>query len=105
MQRPAEIDYESYAKNMRSVLSGPEICLPDRSLNHEYFNAKKGYYWSGESEGKLLEGIKAYGKDWKKIANDQFGGQKSEVELEMRACILFKVKDESEINEKQIQDL
>lgn len=53
----------------------------------------------------MIEGIKANGKDWKKISQDQFLGQKSEVEIEMRACILFKVKDESEINEKQIQDL
>ena len=34
MQRSAEIDYESYAKSMRGVLSGPEISLPDKSLNH-----------------------------------------------------------------------
>lgn len=49
MQKTAEIDYQTYAKSMRNVLSGPEICLPDKSLNHEYFNAKKGFYWSGES--------------------------------------------------------
>lgn len=29
---------------------------------------------------------------------------KSEVELEMRACLLFKVKDVSEINEKDINN-
>ena len=42
----------------------------------------------------MIEGIKANGKDWKKISQDQFLGQKSEVEIEMRACILFKVKDD-----------
>lgn len=67
MQKGASIDYQSYAKSMRSALSGPEICLPDKTLNHQYFNAKKGYYWSGESQSKLIDGIKTYGKDWKKI--------------------------------------
>lgn len=49
MQKGADIDYQAYAKSMRGVLSGPEISLPDKTLNHEYFNAKKGFYWSGES--------------------------------------------------------
>ena len=34
MQKGADIDYENYAKAMRGVLSGPEICLPDKTLNH-----------------------------------------------------------------------
>lgn len=46
MSQGGQIDYESYAKAMRLALSGPEICRHDGTLNHQYFNAKKGYYWS-----------------------------------------------------------
>lgn len=81
MQKGADIDYQSYAKAMRSVLSGPEICMPDKTLNHQYFNAKKGFYWSEDSESKLMEGIKNFGKDWKKISAEYFKNAKSEVEL------------------------
>jgi hypothetical protein len=42
--------------------------LPDHTLNHQYFNAKKGFYWSDTNEHTLIEGIKTYGKDWKKIS-------------------------------------
>lgn len=31
---------------MRAALSGPDICNRDNSLNHAYFNTKKGFYWS-----------------------------------------------------------
>lgn len=68
MRKGGEIDYETYAKAMRGVLSGPEICLQDNTLNHQYFNAKKGFYWSDTNEQTLIEGIKIYGKDWKKIS-------------------------------------
>lgn len=75
----AEIDYNSYARAMRGVLSGPEICLPDMSLNHEYFNAKKGFYWSEGNEHTLVEAIKAHGKDWRRIASEFYRDTKSEV--------------------------
>lgn len=77
MIKGAEIDYESYAKAMRGVLSGPEICLPDNTLNHQYFNAKKGYYWSEDNEHTLVDAIKTYGKDWKKISSECFFNSKS----------------------------
>lgn len=79
MQKGADIDYQTYARSMRGVLSGPEISLPDKTLNHEYFNAKKGFYWSGDNESKLIDGIKACGKDWKKISNEYFNNTKTEV--------------------------
>jgi hypothetical protein len=47
-----------------------------------------------------VEAINTYGKDWKRISAECFSNSKSEVELEMRACIAFKVKDVSEIHEK-----
>ena len=52
---------------MRSALSGPDICLPDNSLNHEYFNAKKGFYWSEEHDFQLANAIYKHGIDWKKV--------------------------------------
>ena len=46
MIKNPQIDYKSYAEQMRAALSGPEICNKDLSLNHAYFNTKKGFYWS-----------------------------------------------------------
>lgn len=46
MSQSAQIDYKQYAAYMRGALSGPEICNKDNSLNHTYFNTKKGFYWS-----------------------------------------------------------
>lgn len=77
MQIGADIDYDSYAKSMRGALSGPQICMPDKTLNHQYFNAKKGYYWSETNEYKLMDGIRNLGKDWKQISIDYFNSSKS----------------------------
>lgn len=77
MSKGGQIDYTEYAKSMRGVLSGPEICLPDNSLNHGYFNSKKGFYWSENNELTLIEGIKKYGKDWKTIASEFFQNGKT----------------------------
>ncbi len=44
--KSAAIDYHGYAMAMRAALSGPDICNRDNSLNHAYFNTKKGFYWS-----------------------------------------------------------
>lgn len=79
MIKGGEVDYDSYAKAMRGALSGPEICLPDNSLNHQYFNAKKGYYWSQDHDIKLADGIREFGADWKKIAQETFRQTKTEV--------------------------
>ena len=49
MREGGEIDYEAYSKAMRQALSGSEICRPDNTLNHQYFNAKKGFYWSEQN--------------------------------------------------------
>ena len=87
----------AYAKAMRGALSGTDICLPDNSLNHEYFNAKKGFYWSEEHDFKLADAIFQYGIDWNKIAQETFAGNKTEVEVEMRACLIYRVKDASAI--------
>jgi hypothetical protein len=47
MNKGAEtLDYHQYAIFMRKALSGSEICKEDGTLNHVYFNTKKGFYWS-----------------------------------------------------------
>ncbi len=48
---------------MRGALSGPDICNPDNSLNHAYFNTKKGYYWSEKHHQLLVQGVLAYEVD------------------------------------------
>ena len=64
MSKGGQIDYQSYAKAMRLALSGPEICRDDGSLNHQYFNAKKGYYWSEENNQELINGLCDHGTNW-----------------------------------------
>lgn len=42
----ATLDYSDYAKRMRAALSSPDMVRKDLSFNHQYFNTKKGHYWS-----------------------------------------------------------
>jgi hypothetical protein len=56
----AQIDYASYSSFMRGALSGPEICNKDNSLNHAYFNTKKGFYWSEKHAEQLVQGVLNY---------------------------------------------
>jgi hypothetical protein len=56
----AQIDYASYSSFMRGALSGPEICNKDNSLNHAYFNTKKGFYWSEKHAEQLVHGVLNY---------------------------------------------
>ena len=79
MSKGGEINYTEYAKAMRNALSGSDICLADHSLNHQYFNAKKGFYWSDDDDILLKQGIENYGTDWTRICRDVFRGKKSEV--------------------------
>lgn len=52
---------------MRKALSGPEICNEDGTLNHIYFNTKKGFYWSEDHNELLRQGLLKHGTDWQKI--------------------------------------
>ena len=63
MIQSAQIDYKSYAEQMRSALSGPDICNKDKSLNHAYFNTKKGFYWSDKNHEQLVQGVINYDLD------------------------------------------
>jgi hypothetical protein len=57
MMKSAQIDYKGYSEFMRAALSGPEICNKDHSLNHTYFNTKKGFYWSEKHSEQLVNGV------------------------------------------------
>jgi len=41
-----QISYGEYAKKMRQVLSSRDMYRNDLSFNQQYFNTKKGHYWS-----------------------------------------------------------
>ena len=62
---------------MRGALSGPEICNEDNSLNHLYFNTKKGYYWSDKHQNMLVQGVLAHGLDISTIHDITFHTHKS----------------------------
>lgn len=64
---------------MRKALSGSEICNEDGTLNHVYFNTKKGFYWSDDHNELLKEGLLSYGVDWAKIRENVFKNAKTEV--------------------------
>lgn len=79
MSKNAPIDYRSYAEFMRGALSGPDICNKDNSLNHAYFNTKKGFYWSEKHSEQLISGVLNYDLDVSKIREDTFKSTKTEV--------------------------
>ncbi len=66
---------------MRNALSGPEICNKDNTLNHAYFNTKKGFYWSEKHNELLLNGVLTYDIDIAAIRQELFKNTKTEVEL------------------------
>lgn len=77
MMKSAQIDYQQYASQMRAALSGPDICNPDRSLNHTYFNTKKGFYWSDKNHEQLTQGVIAHGLDVPAIREHYFKNSKT----------------------------
>jgi hypothetical protein len=103
MSKSAQIDYKSYAEQMRAALSGSEICNEDRSLNHSYFNTKKGFYWSDKNQEQLIQGVLSHELDIPTIREQLFKNGKSEMELELRLCLLFNAKDLKGISDKDIK--
>ncbi len=85
-------------------MSGPEICNEDGSLNHTYFNTKKGYYWSDKHQQLLVQGVLAHDLDLTAIRELAFHNNKTEMELELRLCLLFNVKDLKAIGEKELKE-
>ena len=77
MSQSAQIDYKQYAAVMRGALSGPEICNKDNSLNHTYFNTKKGFYWSEKHNDLLVQGVVAYDLDIPTIREQMFKNNKT----------------------------
>jgi len=104
MIKSPQIDYKTYAQQMRGALSGAEICNRDLSLNHSYFNTKKGFYWSDKNNDQLIQGVLNYGLDVSAIGEHQFKNTKTPVELELRLCILFNVKDLKNVGEKELKE-
>lgn len=105
LMKSAQIDYSTYAAFMRGALSGSEICNKDNTLNHAYFNTKKGFYWSEKHAEQLIAGVLAYDLDVPAIRQHCFNSAKTEVELELRLCLLFGVKDIKSITEKELKEL
>lgn len=89
-----QISYEEYARKMREVLSSKDMRRPDLSLNHQYFNTKKGHYWSEVDNEALVRGLKKHPVgEWKRINQEEFAGKKYETELELRTCLLLGIND------------
>jgi hypothetical protein len=93
MSKSAQIDYQRYAILMREALSGSDINSRNNTLNHAYFNTKKGFYWSDKHQELLIQGLLAFDLDIETIREQLFKCSKSFVELELRLCLLFNVKD------------
>ncbi len=55
-------DFENYARQMRTQLSNKLTTKEDGNINHAYFLAKKGAYWSPDHERALVRGIQLFGK-------------------------------------------
>jgi hypothetical protein len=75
--KSAQIDYKGYAEFMRGALSGSEICNRDNSLNHAYFNTKKGFYWSEKHSEQLMSGVLNYELDIPQIREHFFKNSKT----------------------------
>ena len=57
-----------------------DMCRSDLSFNHQYFNTKKGHYWSEIDNEALSRGLKKHPVgEWKRINDEEFGGKVSPV--------------------------
>ncbi|KRX01312.1 hypothetical protein PPERSA_11759 [Pseudocohnilembus persalinus] len=87
-------NYTEYAKQMRLSLSNKDIRKENGELNHIYFTVKKNQYFCPQKEKSLLRGLEIFGVgEWKDIKYFEFDqhNKTSEVELELRTCILLGV--------------
>lgn len=64
-----ELDFDSYAKNMRLTFSNKEMIDDDGSINHKYFLVKKGAYWSTKEDEALIRGLELFGINFYYIIN------------------------------------
>lgn len=61
---------------MRSCLSDPNMMKPDLSFNHQFFNTKKGEYWSQDDSAALARGLAKHPVgSWAKINDEFFSGK------------------------------
>jgi hypothetical protein len=67
------------------------------AVNHDYFKVRPGQYWSEEDQILLKAQVDLHGVDNLALIAEAFVGRKSEVEIELRTCILLGVPDLSEL--------
>ncbi|KAM3146680.1 hypothetical protein pb186bvf_001210 [Paramecium bursaria] len=92
-QKQKNLDPAEYARQMRSALSNDHIRKNDGSINHQYFLVKKGQYWSNDMNIQLFKHLENDGVgNWKHMIRNQLE-LTTEIELELRTCLLFKISD------------
>ena len=97
-----QFDYSTYAKNMRLTFSNKDMIREDGAINHKYFLVKKGTYWSKKEDEALIRGLEVFGVGkWQKIKFYELDNY-NEIEVELRANILFGSKDLSHLAGKKL---
>ena len=75
---------------MRKDLCTRDICDDNGELNIKYFNVKKGQYWSGKEQEKLIEAVIKHGPTKYAQIKSEFLPTWTETEIRLRICRLLK---------------
>lgn len=101
-------------RELRKLLSAQSIVDSDGNINHSYFRAVPGAFWSNEDETKLLQSIAEVGVGDLEYIKEHYFPNKSLIELELRTCILLgshdlrpyqEFKDISTISQEKAKNL
>ncbi len=76
-------------RELRKRLSVQSIVDSEGNINHSYFRAVPGAFWSEEDERKLIQAIGEVGVGDLEYIKDNYFPHKSLIELELRTCILL----------------
>ncbi len=94
---------EDYAKAMRLSLCNEEVRDKEGNLNHVYFLSKKNSYWGVSQQKAMLEALGKYELgNWAQFKSLPALQKFYDIELELRACMLLKVKDLGGLTGKKI---
>eukprot|EP01016_Furgasonia_blochmanni_P022489 TRINITY_DN24481_c0_g1_i1.p2 TRINITY_DN24481_c0_g1~~TRINITY_DN24481_c0_g1_i1.p2 ORF type:complete len:202 (+),score=29.15 TRINITY_DN24481_c0_g1_i1:60-608(+) len=97
------VDYVQYSKTMRKGFSLKEMVDEGANINHGYFLVKKGTFWSAKEDEALKRGLHVFGVGkWSKIKYFELKNY-TEVELELRTCILLGTSDLTPYMGKRIE--
>ena len=102
---------EEYVRAMRLALCAEEVRDERGDLNHAYFLSKKNCYWGKVQEKALLEALAKHPVgDWAQFRKSPVLEKFHGVELELRVCMLLKVKELGEhagkrLNAEQLHEL